>query len=144
VDREGQNPRDFGPVDVVAGLADEAVAARLAPCRFSRSSFLPQLSEFHVLCLPSGQASLYEYDSVELPEADSNLIPADGRVQGRPLRSRIRRTMWWAKGRVIVEYGVADPDHWNALTAVLGGTLSPDSESFGDPPNPPLSVRPAD
>ncbi len=135
-DREGQTSTDFGPEDVVAGLADEGVEARLAPWRFSRFTFLPKVAEFHVVCLPSGQASLYEYDTAELREADSDLILPDGGFKDGHFDLEYGRTMWWAKGRVIIRYSFANPDYWNALTAVLGETLSPDGEFFGDPPNP--------
>lgn len=134
-DLEGQTSTDFGPEDVVARLADEGVEARLAPWPFSRSTFLPQASELHVVCLPSGQASLYEYDTAEMREADSDLILSDGGFEDGHFDLEYGRTMWWARGRVIVNYNFADPDYLKALTAVLGETRSPDGEFFGDPPD---------
>lgn len=131
-----EGAEDFGPEEVVALLAKEGVAARLMPSPYARSSFLTRSASEQVLCLDGQEAQLHEYATAMLRQDDSGRILPSGQFESGVVDLQYGRLMWWAKGRVIVNYNFADPDVWDSLTAALGETVSPNGERFSPAPDP--------
>ena len=130
----------FGPDELAAGLQDVGVDARVVPSPYAPLSILRGVGTEHVLCLNGQESTLYEYGDEDLREADSATIRPDGSFESGYVDLYFGQLMWWATGRVIVFYAFADPDIWDALTAVMGETISPDGTEFSTPPDPlPLS-----
>ena len=127
---------DFGPDELVDQLIGGGFDAHVVSSPYDRSPFLPRARSELVLCLNGQESQLHEYATAVLRQADSNQILPSGQFVNGIVDLSYGRLMWWAKGRVIVNYNFADPDVWDALAAVLGETVSPEAGTFGAPPDP--------
>ncbi len=79
---------------------------------------------------------LYEYATDELRQADSATILPTGGFEAGHFDLIYGRVMFWARGRIIVNYNLGDPHYWSVLIAELGEPLTPASIAVGDPPDP--------
>lgn len=130
---------EFGADELVAALGANGVEARIEASPYALSPFLSNASSEQVLCIAGQESIVHEYGSAEMRRAESAAILPDGGFAMGHFDLRRGRVMWWAKGRVIVNYNEADPQLWDSLSAVLGEPLSPDSETTGDLSEPPES-----
>ncbi len=129
----------WGSMELVEDLAANGGAVRLEVSPYAPSPFLPGATTEQVLCIDGQEAIVYEYDTEDLRREDSAKIMPDGGFEVGHFDLRRGRVMWWAKGRVIVNYNSADPRIVDSLSAVAGNELSPAGEATGDlsiPPEP--------
>ncbi len=127
---------DFGPEELVAALRGAGVDARTVSSPYARSGYLERANTEQILCLDQQESILYQYADQTLREADSAGILPTGQPQNGAIDLYYGRLMWWAKGRVIVNYNFAGPQYWDALTTALGPTISPAGDTFPEAPNP--------
>ncbi len=127
---------DFGPERAVTALIDAGVDAELVDSPYARSGIIPGYANQYVLCLDGQESQLYEYATEQLREAESSRILPDGNTRGSYTDLYYGRLMWWATGRVLVNYNFADPGLSEKLTTALGETISPAGTEFADPPDP--------
>lgn len=106
---------DFGPEELVARLIEEGVAAHIVSSPFARSSFLTRASSEQVLCLNGQESQLHAYATAVLRQGDSDRILPGGQFETGIVDLSYGRLMWWAKGRVIVNYNFADPQILDSL-----------------------------
>lgn len=57
-------------------------------------------------------------------ELDAATIRADGNPENASIDLYYGRLMWWAKGRVIVNYNLANPSISDSLTETMGTSLT--------------------
>ncbi len=127
---------EFGPSDLVAGLTGLGLDVRLVESPYAEHFATPRASSRQVLCVDGQEAQVFTYPSGELRRADSSRILPTGNPENGYIDLYYGRLGWWAKGRIIVFYALADPDIEQALTAVMGDTISPDARIVGTVPEP--------
>ncbi len=127
---------DFGPDELVEALIDSGVHAILVDSPYERSGMIPGATKEWVLCLDGQDSQLYEYATDQLREAVSATIQPNGNPENGFIDLYYGRLMWWAKGRVLVNYNFDDPTLSGNLTTALGETISPQATRFTDPPDP--------
>lgn len=127
----------FGPVELVAALQAKGVDASVRPSPYGRTTgYMNRSSDEQILCLNQQEANLFIYATVAGAESDAETIRADGDPENVSIDLYYGRLMWWAEGRVIVNYNLADSSVSDALTETMGTSLSPSGSFFGDPPDP--------
>ena len=89
----------------------------------------------HVLCLDGEEAILFEYADETIRQADSDTVLPDGTFSVGHADLYFGRVMYWAKGRVIVNYSLGEARYWDVLTTALGETLTSDSPRRGNRPS---------
>lgn len=140
ISRTAQVGDDFGPEELVEALTDSGVNAILVESPYERSGMIPGASDEWVLCLNGKESQLYEYATEDLRQTVSDTIQPNGNPENAFIDLRYGRLMWWAEGRVLVNYNFADPTLSERLTVALGETITPLGTQFPDPPDPlPLS-----
>ncbi|MGI9609873.1 MAG: hypothetical protein ACR2NL_06225 [Acidimicrobiia bacterium] len=130
------NDEAFGPDQLVAALQDQGVSTEAVDSPYGRADYLDQAARQQVLCLDGQEASLFVYDTLSAAESDAALIRPDGNPKNVAIDLLWGRLMWWAKGRVIVNYNFDDPAISGSLTETMGTSLSPQGDSFSQPPDP--------
>jgi len=127
----------FGPVELVAALQATGVDASVRPSPYARTTgYMNRSAHEQVLCLDQQEATLFVYNTDQLRELDAATIRPDGNPENAAIDLYYGTLMWWAKGRVIVNYNFADQRIADSLTDAMGASVSPDGDSFAEPPVP--------
>jgi len=136
ISRTAQVGDDFGPEEVVEALIDTGVQAFVVESPYERSGMIPGATKEWVLCLDGQESQLYEYATEDLRRTVSGTIQRTVNPENAFIDLPYGRLMWWAKGRVLINYNFADPTLSERLSLALGQTISPQGTQFGDPPDP--------
>lgn len=128
---------EFGPDELVAELQHQGLDAVVVDSPYARIGYMQRAIEVRILCIGDHEASLFVYETSALAQSDAATIRPDGNPENVTIDLIYGRLMWWARGRVIVNYNLAHPIIWASLTTVMGSPLSPDGTSFAPPPDPP-------
>lgn len=127
----------FGPEELVAALQATGVEASARPSPYGRTTgYMNRSAHERILCLDGQEANLFIYDTDQLREMDTATLRPDGNPENTAIDLYYGTLMWWAKGRVIVNYNFADPHIADSLTEAMGASVTPDGDSFAEPPVP--------